>query len=160
MQYLGTREDEKLTQEESFYIELRSAKKLLGIDLVREMDVKETKPDFEKGKEKYKDLVKYAKRVIRLDPKFTYAYLFSAGALVWNYERVDEALEILREGIINNPGEWQFHKYISAILYKEKQHHEEMLSILEEAIKQKDAPNLIRVIVANYYEKEKGTPMP
>ncbi len=155
LQYLGTQDNSNLTREESFYIALRSAKKLLGIDLVKEMDVKETKPDFENGKIKYMDLAKYTKRVIRLDPKFKYAYLFSAGALAWNYERTSEALEILREGIINNPDEWQFYTYISAILYKEKRYHEEMLLILEKAIRQKDSPNIIKVIVANYYEKEK-----
>lgn len=156
LQYVGTPDDVKLTRKEKFLLELWSAKVIFGIDLVGDKKpLLSYHPDFSGGPEKHKDLLTYTLRVIRLDPHFHYAYLFSGGLLAWQYDRIEEAIELLREGIRNNPNYWQFHLYVSAILYKKQHKHAQMLTELEKAIRQKDAPNIVKVIVANYYEKEK-----
>ena len=175
LQYVGTSgEDFMMTKEEKFLIEYGSSKSLFGINFLDDKKASELKARL---KEEHKsltenkihyaphemtqearrgmhpDLLNLTLRVVRLDPHFHYAYLFSGGALAWNYDRTDEALEILREGIRNNPDYWQFHLYISAIIYKKNLKSGEMIALLEEAVRQKDAPNMVRVILANYYEK-------
>jgi tetratricopeptide (TPR) repeat protein len=104
------------------------------------------------------DLLKYlALRVIRMDPYFYEAYLFSSGILAWFPEvnRPDEAIEILQEGIRNNPKYWPFHLYLSAIVYKKAGKYGEMAALLEEAIQYPDCPLLIKAILANYYKAQK-----
>jgi len=175
LQYVGTSgDDSAMTKEERFLIEYGSSKSLFGINFLDDKKAAELKARLEKEHESFSenkihyaphemtqearrsmhpDLLNLTLRVVRLDPHFHYAYLFSGGALAWNYDRTDEALEILREGIRNNPDYWQFHLYISAIIYKKNLRSGEMLALLEEAVRQKDAPNMVRVILANYYEK-------
>lgn len=158
LQYIGSSEGVNYTKEQSMLIEMISAKNIFGLKLISDSamsGIKAAMPDLTGDAQKYKDLYKYTLRVVRLNPRFRYAYLFSAGALAWNYERPDEAMELLKEGIKNNPDYWQFHLYVSAILYKKHLMHKEMLAMLEKAIKQKDAPNMVKSIVANLYEKEK-----
>lgn len=102
----------------------------------------------------YDKLYPLTQRVIRLDTSYYYAYLYSAGALAWNLNRVDEALALLKEGITYHPKYWQFRLYISGIIYKEGKDFDKMILILEEAIKYSDCPNMIKSILANVYEKE------
>jgi len=172
LQYVGTSGEDYLSKEEKFLLEYGSSKVLFGINFLDEKKAAELKERLKKNaqtrskihyapyemtteerRQLHPDLLSLTLRVARLDPYFKYAYLFSGGALAWNYDRTDEALAILCEGIKNNPDYWQFHLYISAILYKKNLKHDEMITLLEQAVRQKDAPNMVRVILANYYEK-------
>jgi len=96
-------------------------------------------------------------RVVRIDPYFYEAYLFSSGILAWfkNINRPDEAIEILQEGIKNNPRYWPFRLYLAAIVYKKAEEYGKMAFSLEEAIRYPDCPQLIKAILANYYKEQK-----
>ncbi|MDI6757257.1 MAG: hypothetical protein QME32_04465, partial [Endomicrobiia bacterium] len=159
LEYVGTDEEyESLSPQERFLLEYASSKVLFGLDFLDAKKAAELKESLRLRRlapatsiavswsdksRRHKDIYDMTLRVVRLDPHFKYAYLFSGGALAWNYGRTDEALAILREGIQNNPDYWQFHLYISAILYKQDLKNDEMLSLLEMAIKEKDAPNMV-----------------
>lgn len=107
------------------------------------------------GGGKYHSLKKMVLRVVRLDPSFHYAYLYGAGALGWNLDRPDEALEILKEGIRYNPQYWRFRLYVGAIVYKQKGKFDEMITLLEDAVQHPDCPTMVKSILANIYEERK-----
>ncbi|MBD3271568.1 MAG: hypothetical protein GF384_03400 [Elusimicrobia bacterium] len=102
----------------------------------------------------FPDLYVKTLRVINLDPYFHYAYLYSAGALAWNLDRFDDAYKLLSKGIENDPSYGQFAVYMSAILFKEKGDTEKMIQTLEQVVTFDDCPNLVKSILANYYEKQ------
>ncbi len=106
------------------------------------------------GGGKYYDLLSLTQRIVRLDPYFYYAYLYSAGALAWNLNRPEEAILILKEGIHNNPKYWRFRLYLAAIIYKQLNKFDKMVVLLEEAVKYSDCPSMVKVILANIYEKQ------
>lgn len=104
----------------------------------------------------YPALKKMVLRVMRLDPSLHYATLYGAGALGWMLNRPQEALELLQEGIKNNPTHWRFRLYVGALLYREKEQFSEMLKLLEEAIQFPDCPTLMKSILANIYKERKN----
>lgn len=109
-------------------------------------------PDFNvrKGHEK---LYEKTLRVVHLDPFFHYAYIYSSGVLAWNLKRYDEAYELLRLGMKNDPTHWRYGEYLGAIMYKEKGDVQRMVPLLEKIVTYKECPNLIKSMLANYYEK-------
>jgi tetratricopeptide (TPR) repeat protein len=110
---------------------------------------------------KYKKLLKYCQRIIRLDPNFSYVYFYGSSVLTWNLERPDEALELISEGIKNldyqknNPDSdyWTLILYQSAIVYKKGEKYRELLSEIEKIVSRGKAPNLVKSILANLYKK-------
>ena len=115
----------------------------------------------------YPQLLNYCYRIIDQDPFFFYVYLYGSGALAWNLNRTDEALSLLALGIQNmekyrenittdlHQPFWQLNLYVSAIVYKKRGETEKMVPLLEMASKQKETPNLVKVILANIYQVEK-----
>lgn len=105
---------------------------------------------------KYPALKKMVLRVMRLDPSLHYATLYGAGAFGWLLNRPQEAMELLQEGIKNNPTYWQFRLYVGALLYREKGQFSEMIVLLEEAIQFPDCPTMIKSVLANIYKERKN----
>ena len=108
------------------------------------------------GEGNYSALEKLVLRVVRLDPSFLYAYLYGAGSLAFNLNRPDQAMDLLKEGIEYNPTYWRFRLYVGAIVYKQKGRFDEMLALLEDAIKYPDCPTLIKSVLANLYKDRKN----
>ncbi|MCS7152288.1 MAG: hypothetical protein NZ928_07935 [Endomicrobia bacterium] len=110
---------------------------------------------------KYKKLIDYCRRVTTLDPLYSFVYFYGVGALAWNLERPDEALEYLNEGLENlefqksNPNSdyWELVKYQQAIYYKLGGKYKEMLDQLKVIIQSGRAPNMVKAILANLYKK-------
>ncbi|MBI2916014.1 MAG: hypothetical protein HYY07_04065 [Elusimicrobia bacterium] len=100
----------------------------------------------------YPALKKMVLRVIRLDPSLTYAYLYGAGALAFNLNRSQEAVEILEEGIQSQPKYWRFQLYLGAILYKQRGQFDSMIRLLENAVTAPDCPTIVKSILANIYK--------
>jgi len=100
----------------------------------------------------YKNLLPMCQEVVRLDPYFHYAYLFGSGSLAFNHGRYDEAIELLREGIKNNPKFWKFRLYIAAILYTRIKEYGRVVPLLEEAIRYTDCPEVVKIFLANIYK--------
>ncbi len=108
----------------------------------------------EYGSGKYYSLLSLSQRVVRLDPYFHYAYLYGAGALAWNLDRPEEAIVLLKEGLRNDPKYWRFGLYLGAVVYKQLNKFDKMIVLLEEVVKYPDCPAMMKVILANIYEKQ------
>jgi hypothetical protein len=114
----------------------------------------------------YQDLYRHCQRVVQLDPFFSFAYLYGAGSLGWNLNRPDEAIELLRSGISNmenykaeitkDPRQpyWQFHLYLAALTYTKTGESDKMRELLETAVLQPECPNMVKVLLANIYQKD------
>ncbi len=102
----------------------------------------------------YKELLSRCQAIIRLDPYFHYAYLYGSGALAFNHNRFDEAVELLDEGVQNNPQYWRFRLYLAAIAYIRKAEYDKIIPLLEQVAFDLEAPTMIRNILAQIYEKK------
>ncbi len=102
----------------------------------------------------YKELLSHCQVVIRLDPYFKYAYLYGAGALAFNHERFDQAIELLEEGVANNPEYWRFHLYLGAIVARQKGEYQKVIPLLEQVVFAPETPMMLRSILAQIYEKQ------
>ncbi|MFQ3675406.1 MAG: hypothetical protein SNJ64_02545 [Endomicrobiia bacterium] len=110
---------------------------------------------------RYKKFLQYCQRVIRLDHNFSFVYFYGSGALAWNLERPDEALDLISEGIKNleyqkydsNSDYWTLILYQSAIIYKKGEKYKELIGEIEKIVAKGKAPNLVKSILANLYKK-------
>ena len=104
----------------------------------------------------YPALKKMVLRVVRLDPSFHFAYLYGAGSLAFNLNRPQEALELLEEAVHYNPTFWKFRLYIGAIVYKQKGKFDDMIRLLEDAIRYPDCPVLVKSVLGNIYKEREN----
>ena len=110
---------------------------------------------------KYKRFIDYCRRVVILDPLYSYVYFYGVGSLAWNLERPDEALELVDIGLKNldfqkedaNSDYWELVKYQQAIYYKLGGKYLEMIDKLKEIVDGGKAPNMVKAILANLYKK-------
>lgn len=93
-------------------------------------------------------------RVVRLDPSFRRAYLYGAGILAWfrNVDRPDEAVELLREGMKNDPGERAYSVFVAAIAFQQKGDVDKTVALLESTLSDPHSPIETRAILANLYK--------
>jgi hypothetical protein len=122
----------------------------------------------ENGADKYKDFLQYCWRIVYFDPFASYAYLTGSAGLAWNMNRPQEALQLLEYGIkvtdeygvgmtsdARQPF-WQYHLYVSAIIYKQKGDFSKMLAMLVKATQQPNCPNMLKAVLANIMEESKN----
>ena len=109
----------------------------------------------EQGGGQYTQFLAYCQRVAGIDPYFTPIYYYGAGVLGWNLNRIDEAEELLKEGIKFQPKEWRFQKFLAALAYKDGHNIDELIEFLEGFVEDNDCPNMLRSILANIYKKQK-----
>jgi len=110
---------------------------------------------------KYKKFKDYCKRIVILDPLYSFVYFYGVGVLAWNLERPDEALEIVELGLNNlffqkdipDSDYWELVKYQQAIYYKLGGKYLEMIDKLREIVESGKAPNMVKAILANLYKK-------
>ena len=95
-----------------------------------------------------------AERVVRLDPSFHRGYLYGAGVLGWfkNVQRYDDAVDLLKEGMRNDPGRPEYSEYIAALAFQKRGDAARMLAILEPAAADPRAPVVMKTILANLYK--------
>ncbi|HBU69858.1 MAG TPA: hypothetical protein DEE98_05685 [Elusimicrobia bacterium] len=162
LQYYG-KSERLLSKEQEYELSMDVVKYYLGIGNHEECTHHHV-TSYEAGN--YFDFLNYSYRTVRIDPFFYYAYLYSAGALAWNLDRPDEAVELLRYGIaeleryksdvtrdVHEPF-WQLNLYMSAIIYRKMGDYTKMTGLLETAARQPGAPNMIKTILANIYQKQ------
>lgn len=174
LQYYGSPE-EPLDKETEYRLSWAMARYLVTGNTVKEED--DHGEGHDEGREEghshpaasggnYADFLPYCLRASGLDPYFSYAYLYGAGALAWNLNRPEEATDLLMQGIqsmekyrfqstrdIHQPF-WQYHLYLAAIEYRRSGEHEKMLALLESAVRQPQCPNMVKIILANIFQKE------
>ncbi len=96
----------------------------------------------------YPELLERSLRILDLDPYFSYAALYGAGALAFNLGRPQEAVRVLQYASARNPKEWKYRAYLAAIGF---QHKGDALSILRElspVVDDPDCPTMIKNLVA------------
>ena len=95
-------------------------------------------------------------RVVRLDPSFHRAYLYGAGVLGWfrNVERYDDAVDLLREGMRDDPGQPLYSEYIAALAFQKKGDTAHMMEILVPAAADPRSPIEMKAILANIYKTQ------
>lgn len=105
----------------------------------------------------YEHIKELSLRVARLDPAFHRSYLFAAGILAWFHgvDRPDDAVEILREGMRNDPGDPHYAVYIAAIAYKKRGDVDRMVALLEAIAQDPESPIEMKAILANLYKSRK-----
>lgn len=170
LQYYGTPE-KPLDKDTEFKVSWDMTRYLFGMGVEKEICYKggcsekeHYHPQIDGGV--YADFLAYCYRITNLDPFFDHVYLYGAGALAWNLNRPEQALELLGNGIaamekfqanstrdIHQPF-WQLNLYASAIIYRKSGEFEKMMPLLELAVRQNDCPNMMRSILANIYQKE------
>jgi tetratricopeptide (TPR) repeat protein len=170
LQYYGTPE-KPVDKDAEFRLSWDMTRYLFGSPVEKEvcreagcMDKTHYHPEIEGGV--YPELLAYCDRVVSLDPFFDHVYLYGAGALAWNLNRPQEALDLLARGIrtmeryranmtsdVHQPF-WQLHLYASAIVYRQSGQFDRMIAQLEVAVRQPDCPAMVKAILANIYQKE------
>lgn len=113
----------------------------------------QSEQEFENGIGRYPQFLAYCQRVTRIDPYFTYAYLYGSGVLGWNLSRLTEAETLLKEGIANNPKEWRLHQYLAALAYQKNHNMTYLETFLEGMVKDPECPHVLKSILANLYKK-------
>jgi tetratricopeptide (TPR) repeat protein len=103
----------------------------------------------------YTQFLAYCQRVAGIDPYFTQIFYYGAGVLGWNLNRLDEAEELLKEGIQFQPKQWRFQQFLAALAYQKNHNINKLVEFLEGFIEEKDCPNMLRSILANIYKKQK-----
>lgn len=109
----------------------------------------------ENGGGRYPLLLAYCQRVAQIDPNFKYVFYYGGTALGWNLNRLDEAEELLKEGIQAHPKEWHFQQFLAAIAYQKNHDINNLIDFLKVFIEEPDCPNILRSILANIYKKQK-----
>jgi tetratricopeptide (TPR) repeat protein len=102
----------------------------------------------------FPQLLEYTLRAGSLDPRFHFIYLFSSGALAFNLNRGEEAMEALSHGARADPNFWRYRLYMGAMAYRKNQEIDKAIASLEEASRDPDCPSMIKNILANIHVKQ------
>ncbi len=114
----------------------------------------QTEEEFHNGLGKYPDFLAYCLHVARIDPYFTYIYYYGGGVLGWNLNRLNEAEQLLKEGIANNPREWRLPQYLAGLAYQKNHDSENLIKFLELITNDPECPLLMKALLANLYKKQ------
>lgn len=87
-------------------------------------------------------------RILDLDPFFSYAAIYSAGALAFNLRRPDEALAVLRHAVARDPRNWKYHAYVAAVGFSKKGDVDAARSQLEPIARDPQCPTMLKHMLA------------
>ncbi len=105
----------------------------------------------EQGGGDYPEIAVRARRILALDPTFSYAALWAAGALAFNLKRPDEALALLDDAMKADPRNWKYRAYLGAIGFQKKGDPDRVLALLQPTLSEPDCPTMIKSMVAFLY---------
>lgn len=102
---------------------------------------------------RHPELLHRARAVLSADPSFTYAALWASGALAFNLDRPDEALELLETALARDPRNFQLRSYVGAIGFHKKGEPKKVIEVLEPVLAYPDCPAMIKHLMAVLYRK-------
>jgi len=102
---------------------------------------------------RYPELGPRALRILDIDPFFSYAALYSAGALAFNVGRPEEALDLLRYALSRDPANVQYQATAAAIGFYRKGESESVIRLLGPLVESPDCPTMIKNMVAFLYKR-------
>ena len=112
-------------------------------------------PERHYGGGTYADLAPRARRILDLDPAFSYVPIYTSGALAYNLNRPDEALALLEYASKRDPKNVKYGAYIAAIGFHRHGDAEAVIRLLEPLLDTPDCPTLIKSMVA-FLDKRTG----
>ncbi|MDD2773806.1 MAG: hypothetical protein PHP45_08945 [Elusimicrobiales bacterium] len=101
----------------------------------------------------YAELKTRAMHLLSLDPYFSYAALYAAGALAFNVNRPAEALDVLFYAKQYRPAEWKYDSYIAAIGYSKAGDPARVADVLDKAVSSPDCPAMLKQQAAFFNKK-------
>jgi tetratricopeptide (TPR) repeat protein len=107
----------------------------------------------ENGGGQYPEIGPRSRRILELDPSFSFAVLYGAGALAFNLDRPDEALELVASALERDPRNLEYRAYAGAIGFHRKGDTARALALLEPMLSQADCPTMIKSMVAFMYKR-------
>ena len=110
-------------------------------------------PELSWGGGSYREFGPRARRILALDPSFSYVALYAAGAIAFNLNRPEEALGLLEEALKADPGNNEYRAYVAAIGFHRKADARRVLSVLEPTLSQPDCPTMIKSMMAFLYKR-------
>ena len=111
-----------------------------------------------KGVTLYPGILPRAQEILSLDPSFSYVRFYAAGALAFNLGRPDEAIELLREGLILDPDNSKYKAYIAAIAFSQKGDARQAVEALSPYLNSPKTPSMIKNVAAFIYLRLKKWP--
>ena len=106
----------------------------------------------------YPGILPRAQEILSLDPSFSYVRFYAAGALAFNLGRPDEAIELLREGLILDPDNSKYKAYIAAIAFSQKGDERQAVEALSPYLNSPKTPSMIKNVAAFIYLRLKKWP--
>lgn len=110
-------------------------------------------PDRFWGGGHYPEIGPRARRILELDPSFSYPVLYGAGALAFNLNRPGEALALLEEALKREPKNNEYRAYLGAIGFHKQGDVERVLALLAPTLSQPDCPTMVKSMVAYMYKR-------
>jgi tetratricopeptide (TPR) repeat protein len=102
--------------------------------------------DYEGGK--YPELYARAVHVFSLDSYFRFAVLYASGALAFNLNRPEEALNLLYMARRYSPNDLRYNTYIAAIGFSKSNDPEKTADLLDTVIAEPDCPSMVKQLAA------------
>ncbi len=96
----------------------------------------------------YRELAPRAERVLDIDPSFTYVALYASGALAFNLNRPDEALQVLQYALARNPDNLDLKSYAAAVGFQVHGDAGAVIRLLGPTLSRPDCPTMIKSMVA------------
>ncbi|MBI3554457.1 MAG: hypothetical protein HY077_18325 [Elusimicrobia bacterium] len=110
-----------------------------------------SQPQLYEGGGHYPELGPRARLILDIDPTFSYAALYAAGALAFNLNRPDEALELLKYALGRDPRNLQYAVYVGAIGFQRHGDAANVVRVLEPVLAFPDCPTMIKNVAAFLY---------
>lgn len=111
--------------------------------------------DLAYGRGKYPRFLALARHALEVDPSFSAAGLYGAGALAFNMDRPAEAEELLKFGLKYSPKEWRYLTVLAAIGYSKAQNPAAVASTIQPLLKDPDCPVMLKQLAA-FLNKRSG----
>ncbi len=124
-------------------------------------DVQETEPvrttdlRMEFGAGRYTEFLARARHILEIDPGFTAAALYGAGALAFNMDRPGEAEELLNYALKYSPKEWKYLNVLAAIGYSKAKNPAAVAASIAPLLKDPDCPVMLKQLAA-FLNKKSG----
>ncbi len=124
------------------------------------MDIVQYIGDPEIMKIRYPELGRKFSNLILMDPNFTYPYLAISGMFMFELKEREKALELIKEGMKNNPKYWIFNMYLAAYTYsmkwdatKDTRDFRKIVLNIENAMRDESHPPMLERILGSLYLK-------
>jgi tetratricopeptide (TPR) repeat protein len=108
-------------------------------------------PERSWGGGSYPQLKSRALRILDKDPSFGYAALYCSGALAFNLNRPQEAIDILRYALSRDPRNREYIAYVGAVGFHRNGDAAGVIRLLEPVLHEPDCPTMIKHMVAYLY---------